>query len=38
VQAFSLAQGDLEREGLAVLTPSTVTGQEEDEQPRQPAT
>lgn len=33
VQVFSLAQGDLERHGLAVLTPSTVTGQEEDKQP-----
>jgi hypothetical protein len=33
VQTFSLDQGDLERDGLAVLTPSTVTGQEEDKQP-----
>jgi hypothetical protein len=33
VQAFSLARGNLERDGLAVLTPSTVTGQEEDKQP-----
>jgi hypothetical protein len=33
VQLFTLAPGDLERHGLAFLTPSTVTGQEEDKQP-----
>jgi hypothetical protein len=33
VQAFTLASGQLERDGLAFLTPSTVTGQEEDKQP-----
>jgi hypothetical protein len=33
VQVFSLAPGDLEQGGLAFLTPSTVTGQEEDKQP-----
>jgi hypothetical protein len=33
VQGFSLAPGGLEQGGLAFLTPSTVTGQEEDKQP-----
>lgn len=33
VQAFSLTKGQLEEDGLAFLTPSTVTGQEEDKQP-----
>jgi len=33
VQAFTLDKGQLEEGGLAFLTPSTVTGQEEDKQP-----
>jgi hypothetical protein len=33
IQAISLQKGDLERGGVAFLTPSTVTGQEEDRQP-----
>jgi hypothetical protein len=31
-QTFSLRPGDLERAGLAFITPSTVTGQEEEKQ------
>jgi len=31
-QTFTLQKGDLEADGLAFLTPSTVTGQEEDKQ------
>lgn len=31
-QTFSLRPGDLERSGLAFITPSTVTGQEEEKQ------
>lgn len=33
VQVITLSQGQLENGGLAFLTPSTVTGQEEDKQP-----
>jgi hypothetical protein len=33
VQTLTLAKGELEADGLAFLTPSTVTGQEEDKQP-----
>ena len=33
VQVISLSKGQLEDGGLAFLTPSTVTGQEEDKQP-----
>lgn len=32
VSVLKLAPGDIERDGLAFLTPSTVTGQEEDRQ------
>lgn len=31
-RSISLEPGDLEREGLAIITPSTVTGQEEEKQ------
>jgi hypothetical protein len=31
-EAITLKAGDLERSGLALITPSTVTGQEEDKQ------